>query len=93
MGREIRQLADYSVDAANSRNYWLKIETDQYGQFSRSSIVTAAYAVPVNGGAFAAPANTSSDTYYPLWSIQVADNQVVPTFDWRSAWKTPFYST
>lgn len=93
MGRQIKQLADYSVDTTNSRNYWLKIETDQYGQFRQSTIITAAYSLPVNGGAFSAPANTSSDTHYPLWSIQVNNNQVTPTFDWRSAWKTPFYST
>lgn len=86
-------MADYSVDTANSRNYWLKIETDSQGQYSQSTIITAAYAVPVNGGSFSAPTNTSSDTYYPLWSIQVNNNQVTPTFDWRGAWKTPFYST
>lgn len=92
MGREIKQLADYSIDTTTSKNYWLKIETDQYGQFSQSSIIPYTYAVPVAGGSFAAPSNTDTYTHYPLWSIQVSNGTVTPTFDWRTAWKTPFYS-
>ena len=93
MGRTVRQLQDYSVNLSGDATYWLKIETDSQGQYSQSSIVSAAYVVPVNGGAFSAPANTSSDTYYPLWSLTVLSGEATATFDWRGAWKTPFYST
>ena len=93
MGRQVRQLTDYSVDLSSDATYWLKIETDQYGQFSQCSIMSSTYVVPVNGGSFSAPANTSSETYYPLWSLTVLSGEATPTFDWRTAWKTPFYST
>lgn len=93
MGRTVRQLQDYAVDELSSCTYWLKIETDQNGQYSQCSIIKNTYAVPFNGGAFAAPENTDRNTHWPLWSISAGESGLTPTFDWRGAWKTPFYST
>ena len=93
MGREVRLLADYTIDTTTSKTYWLKIETDSYGQFSQASIIPYTYTLPINGGAIASPTNTDQYTHYPLWSIQVSNGTITPAFDWRQAWKTPFYST
>lgn len=92
MGREVRLLGDYTIDKTTSKTYWLKIETDQYGQYSTCSIIANSYTIPSNGGAIASPTNTDQYTHYPLWSIEVSNGNVTPTFDWRTTWKAPFYS-
>lgn len=92
MGREYRGLADYAIDKNTSKTYWLKIETDTYGQFSQASIISNAYTLPSGAAVPAIPTNTDQYTHYPLWSIEVSNGTITPTFDWRQTWKTPFYS-
>ena len=92
MGREYRGLADYAIDKNTSKTYWLKIETDTYGQFSQASIISNAYTLPTGAAVPAIPTNTDQYTHYPLWSIEVSNGTITPTFDWRQTWKTPFYS-
>jgi hypothetical protein len=92
MGREVKLLADYTIDTTTSKTYWLKIETDTYGQFSQASIIPYSYTIPINGGGIASPTNTDQYTHYPIWSIEVSNGTITPTFDWRQTWKTPFYS-
>lgn len=92
MGREVKLLGDYTIDTTTSKTYWLKIETDTYGQFSQASIIPYSYTIPISGGAIASPTNTDQYTHYPIWSIEVDNGNITPTFDWRQTWKTPFYS-
>lgn len=92
MGREYRGLADYAIDKTTSKTYWLKIETDTYGQFSQASIISNAYTLPTGAAVPAIPTNTDQYTHYPIWSIEVSNGTITPTFDWRQTWKTPFYS-
>lgn len=92
LGREYKGLADYAIDKTTSKTYWLKIETDSYGQFSQSSIISNTYTLPSGAAVPAIPQNTDQYTHYPLWSILVDNGTITPTFDWRPMWKTPFYS-
>lgn len=92
MGREYRGLADYAIDKNTSKTYWLKIETDTYGQFSQASIIPYDYTLPSGAAVPAIPKNKDQYTHYPLWSIEVSNGTITPTFDWRQTWKTPFYS-
>lgn len=55
MGREYRGLADYAIDKNTSKTYWLKIETDTYGQFSQASIIANGYTLPSGAAVPAIP--------------------------------------
>lgn len=55
MGREYKGLADYAIDKTTSKTYWLKIETDTYGQFSQASIIANAYTLPTGAAVPAIP--------------------------------------
>ena len=98
LGREFKSLSNYDIDVDDlPATYWLKITTQQDGQFSQSEILSGAYISPAGVTSPTYPeggSNTDNYTYFPLWSIDVDSNgKATPTFDWRPTWKTPFYST
>lgn len=55
LGREYKGLADYAIDKTTSKTYWLKIETDTYGQFSQASVISNAYTLPSGAAVPAIP--------------------------------------
>ena len=55
LGREYKGIADYAIDKTTSKTYWLKIETDSYGQFSQASIISNAYTLPAGAAVPAIP--------------------------------------
>lgn len=55
LGREYKGLADYAIDTTTSKTYWLKIETDPYGQFSQASILADTYTLPSGAAVPAIP--------------------------------------
>ena len=62
-----------------------------------SSISTLTYPIDISGTT-PVQGNTDTITYFPIWNLVKNTDQttqettVTPVFDWRPAWKTPFYS-